>query len=169
MNNDPTRGRWICCQIGAREHYAVPRVLQGYSALEALVTDVWVPMKHPLSILSHTLGERYHRELGEAEVCAFNLGSISFELRARIAGLHGWEKIIARNDWFQKVAVSKLEQTMIVDPPCTLFAYSYAAREIFLYARKRGWRTVLGQIDPGPVEERIVAKLYAENPTQRGK
>ena len=28
------------------------------------------------------------------------------------------------------------------------------------YARSRGWRTVLGQIDPGPAEERIVADLH---------
>ena len=60
------------------------------------MTDVWVPPKHPLNVVSDTLAERYHRELREAKVGAFNLGSISFELRARIAGLHGWEKIIAR-------------------------------------------------------------------------
>ena len=39
----------------------------------------------------------------------------------------------------------------------TVFAYSYAAEGIFKFARERGWRTVLGQIDPGPAEERIVA------------
>ena len=39
----------------------------------------------------------------------------------------------------------------------TLIAYSYAALEIFKFARTRGWRTILGQIDPGPPEARIVA------------
>jgi glycosyltransferase involved in cell wall biosynthesis len=133
------------------------------------VTDAWVPPKNPLSTLSHTLAERYHCELREADVRAFNLSSISFELRARIAGLHGWDRTIARNKWFQKTAVSELDQTAIVGSPCTLFAYSYAAREIFLYARSRGWRTVLGQIDPGPVEEQIVTMLYAGNLTQQRK
>ena len=33
------------------------------------------------------------------------------------------------------------------------------AEEIFKFAKDRGWRTVLGQIDPGPAEERIVADL----------
>ncbi len=42
-----------------------------------------------------------------------------------------------------------------------LFAYSYAALEPFRVAKARGWRTVLGQIDPGPAEERIVAELLA--------
>jgi glycosyltransferase involved in cell wall biosynthesis len=39
-------------------------------------------------------------------------------------------------------------------------AYSYMALEIFRLARARGWRTVLGQIDAGPPEERIVASLH---------
>ena len=42
-------------------------------------------------------------------------------------------------------------------------AYSYAAREILRLARDRGWRTVLGQIDPGPAEDRIVARLYRKS------
>jgi glycosyltransferase involved in cell wall biosynthesis len=47
-------------------------------------------------------------------------------------------------------------------------AYSYAALKIFKLARARGWRTVLGQIDPGPPEERIVGRLYEENAVHRG-
>jgi glycosyltransferase involved in cell wall biosynthesis len=46
----------------------------------------------------------------------------------------------------------------------TVFAYSYAAKEIFEFARERGWRTVLGQIDPGPAEERIVTDLEKQSP-----
>jgi glycosyltransferase involved in cell wall biosynthesis len=42
-------------------------------------------------------------------------------------------------------------------------AYSYMAFQIFRLARARGWRTVLGQIDPGPPEDRIVAGLHEEN------
>src|SRR5205814_3008322 len=48
-------------------------------------------------------------------------------------------------------------------------AYSYAAHDILRFAGSRGWRTVLGQIDPGPPEERIVARLYRDDPLQRGK
>jgi glycosyltransferase involved in cell wall biosynthesis len=47
-------------------------------------------------------------------------------------------------------------------------AYSYAALDIFRLARARGWQTVLGQIDPGPQEERIVARLHDEDPGQGG-
>jgi glycosyltransferase involved in cell wall biosynthesis len=45
-------------------------------------------------------------------------------------------------------------------------AYSYAALGILRYARAQGWFTVLNQIDPGPSEEQIVAKLYERNPAQ---
>jgi glycosyltransferase involved in cell wall biosynthesis len=41
-----------------------------------------------------------------------------------------------------------------------LFAYSYAARSLLRFARERGWMTILGQIDPGPVEEAIVVEQY---------
>jgi glycosyltransferase involved in cell wall biosynthesis len=44
-----------------------------------------------------------------------------------------------------------------------VFAYSYAAREILRVARDFGYTTVLGQIDPGPAEERIVNELCLRN------
>jgi glycosyltransferase involved in cell wall biosynthesis len=167
-DTDATREQWICCQIGAREHYAIPRALQSQGALEALLTDAWVGPEHPLRGVNPELRERFHCELREANVYAFNPGSIGFEVRARIARLRGWRKVMARNEWFEKTVVSKLEKATAGGLPRTLFAYSYAALEILRYARKRGWRTVLGQIDPGPKEERIETRLYGENPTQRG-
>jgi glycosyltransferase involved in cell wall biosynthesis len=38
-----------------------------------------------------------------------------------------------------------------------LFSYSYTALAPFRFAKSRSWCTVLGQIDPGPFEEEIVA------------
>jgi len=90
---------------------------------------------------------------------------MAFELGARFAGHSDWTQIIARNEWFQRMAVARLSR---IEASCTVMAYSYAAREIFRLARERGWRTVLGQIDPGPLEERIVARLCDENPALLG-
>jgi glycosyltransferase involved in cell wall biosynthesis len=91
---------------------------------------------------------------------------MAFDLRARFAGGSDWTRIIARNEWFQRMAAARLSR---FDSSCiTVMAYSYAAREIFKLARQRGWRTVLGQIDPGPVEERIVGRLCDENPALHG-
>jgi glycosyltransferase involved in cell wall biosynthesis len=41
----------------------------------------------------------------------------------------------------------------------TLFAYSYAAREVLRFGKQRGWLTLLGQIDPGPVMEQRAREL----------
>ncbi len=160
-----TGARWICCQLGAREHYAVPRALHRYGALEHLLTDSWLLPKNPLSKLRPSLHARFHDELAAANVYAANVGSIAFELGAKFAGHSDWTQIIARNKWFQQVAVARLSR---IEASYTVMAYSYAAREIFRLARRRGWRTVLGQIDPGPSEERIVARLCDENPTLLG-
>lgn len=139
---------WLCCQLGAREHYVVPRALQQVGLLRELITDLWVRRG---SI-------RFHPALSSSPVTALNIGALSFELKARISGTTGWRLMTKRNDWFQRSVVSELRRDRIVRNR-TLFAYSYAAEKIFTFARERGWKTVLGQIDPGPVEEQIVQKL----------
>jgi glycosyltransferase involved in cell wall biosynthesis len=78
-------------------------------------------------------------------------------LKASFARENGWRLIGRRNEWFQEHAVDHLKAS--ANGNHTVFAYSYAAKEIFELARARGWRTVLGQIDPGPAEERIVASV----------
>lgn len=160
---------WICCQIGAREHYAVPRVFHRCGALELLLTDFWLPANHPLGFIKRGLRERFHPDLAKAAVVASNLKSSVLELRLRMAVDAGWRQIIARNDWFQKLATTKLATIASDGTLRSIFAYSYAARGIFEFARSRGWRTVLGQIDAGPSEERIVERLHAEDVNQRGQ
>lgn len=162
------KSEWICCQLGAREHYAVARALHRHHVLRLLLTDAWVRPANLLGRLEPGLRARFHAELALANVFAPNSSNIAFELRAKLAGLRDWRLTIARNDWFQKVAVARLSRMRPANTPRTLMAYSYAALKIFELARARGWRTVLGQIDPGPPEERIVARLYEENEVHRG-
>jgi glycosyltransferase involved in cell wall biosynthesis len=160
--------RWICCQLGAREHYAVPRALARQGALESLVTDIWVRPGNPVGQLRPSLRSRYHSDLASAEVYSRNADSIMFELCATAAGLQGWKRIIARNRWFQRKAVARLSRLNRTTMPITVMAYSYAARDILRWARSRDFRTVLGQIDPGPPEDRLVARLYEQNPVYGG-
>ncbi|MGH9883066.1 MAG: glycosyltransferase family 4 protein, partial [Pyrinomonadaceae bacterium] len=49
---------WLCSQLGAREHYAIPRALFRQGLLDHLLTDAWVPPSSPLAALSFGLGER---------------------------------------------------------------------------------------------------------------
>ena len=159
---------WVCCQLGAREHYAVPRALQLKGVLGEFITDLWMPpgrLTHPLL---NRLNGRFHPALADAQVKAPNVAALTFELKASATGANGWNLITQRNDWFQRQAVAQLAQRHkgSANGNHTVFAYSYAAEQILKFARERGWRTVLGQIDPGPAEERIVARLHEIGPAQ---
>jgi glycosyltransferase involved in cell wall biosynthesis len=157
---------WLCSQLGARENYAIPRALFRRRVLEQLVTDAWVPPGSPLAALSSTLSERFHPDLTTARVRAWNSSLLAFELAARLKQLSDWPLILARNDWFQRRVVTCLSssQLSVVGSQPILFAYSYAARDIFRFAKAEGWKTMLGQIDPGPVEEDIVRTEHEIHP-----
>lgn len=158
-------GGWLCAQIGAREHYAVARALHRQGRLHQLLTDCWVPPHSPLVRLPQVrrLAGRHHPDLATARVQAPTLRSLAFELGGRLPGAaRGWPRTIARNAWFQRWACRRLAS--LADPPQALFAYSYAARSLLALARQRGWRTVLGQIDPGPAEEQLVAAEHRRYP-----
>ncbi len=165
---------WICCQLGAREHYAVPRALFRQEALRLLITDAWVQPRSVIRALGSGLRERFHPELASASTKAWNSGLIAFEAAARIRKLSEWQRVIARNRWFQRRACAYLARKAETPKSETLkteliiFAYSYAARDIFRFAKQRGWKTALGQIDPGPVEEKIVADEAARVPELAG-
>ena len=159
--------RWFCVQLGAREHYAIPRALREQGQLKSLVTDAWADMTNPLRLLHRQLRERYHPELAGADVRAWTVGLAAFEFAARARRRSGWPLVIARNDWFQsRVAqhLASLPDSDNRDGKPVLFSYSYTALAPFRVARQRGWTRVLGQIDAGPTEERIVAELHDRHP-----
>ena len=162
------RASWICCQLGAREHYAIPRALFRNGMLGSLVTDAWVP---PSSLLAKVCGRsskfrpRFHSELRGARVKAFNSSLVLFEMLASAGDSRGWPKVLARNRWFQRKATSFLgSQLSAINYQPILLSYSYTALEPFRYAKANGWKTLLVQIDPGPEEERIVAEEAARVP-----
>ena len=156
---------WICCQLGAREHYAIPRVLHQNGQLQALITDTWVDRHHlfnwlPKSYLLN-LRERYHPQLETAKIKPFSYSQIAWEIIQR-RKYSDWELIIKRNLWWQNRVIKILEREK--ENNIVLFAYSYAAAKIFKYAKNRGWKTVLGQIDPGIVESQLVAQINHKYP-----
>ena len=149
---------WICCQLGAREHYAVPRALLVSGMLGEFITDLWIRPGTLLHSWKKRLTGRFHPGLAGARIKAPNVAALTFEFKASLARENGWKLISRRNEWFQQHAVGQLENGS-TNGNHTIFAYSYAAEEIFKFAKDRGWRTILGQIDPGPAEERIVADI----------
>ena len=172
----PTESRWISCQLGAREHYAVARALHSRGCLERLITDLWVAPGSALDRLAARCGaagrrlqERTHAELAETATVEGLNGEFLFgELTRRMTTGIGWPRTMARNAAFGRAVARRLRRMAISGPgSTTVFAYSYAAMEILEAARARGWRTVLGQIDPGPKEAELVAAECAARPEQK--
>jgi glycosyltransferase involved in cell wall biosynthesis len=164
--------KWICCQLGAREHYAIPRALFRRGLLDWLITDAWVPPSSFLAKISAgSLADRFHTDLSDARVMAFNSSVILFEMLARARRHAEWKTIIERNQWFQRKVVGALTSEIghQTSGYPILLSYSYAALEPFRFAKLRGWKTLLLQIDPGPEEERIVAEEVARVPALAGE
>ena len=170
---------WIVCQIGAREHYAIPRALLGDGRLDRLVTDAWIRPGSLWGKLPATrrLRDRYHPDLAEAKIFAPNLQMIGFEIAHRTRRHDAWKTILERNTLFQARAISQISRNTSSpntksgggndEGTSTLFSYSGAARELFRVAKQRGWKTVLGQIDPGPEEERIADRIIVNSEWSR--
>ena len=168
MTTAPAAGlEWVCCHLGAREHYAVPRALHRLERLRMLVTDAWVK---PGSVwsrlpgdLPRRLSERFHPELADADVRAFTLRLMAREALWRSQPSNGWEQLMKRNRWFGRRAAGALQRMRDSRATRTVvFAHSYSARDVFTHARSRGWTTVLGQIDPGADHFRIVGQAAAD-------
>lgn len=159
---------WICCQLGAREHYAVPRALLRAGRAVHVLTDTWVP---PQSVASRLIRgsrgerwrERYHPELANAPMTAFTGSLMAHEIGWRLRGLQGWRLFEARNGWFQREAAAAID-AFPAGLRAIVFAHSYSALEIFRRAKARGWRLVLGQIDPGARHFRIVEEAARHAP-----
>lgn len=152
--------RWVVSQVGAREHYAVARGLAERGELAAMLTDAWV---RPTSAWARMpggekLADRYHSDLSSALVLSPTARNVGWELASRARRLQGWEKTIARNAWFQSFAKKQLDKLHNV--VTAFFSYSYTALGLLPLCRERGWQSVVGQIDPGPIEERIVAEEH---------
>ena len=174
MTTSTSRGdskKWLCCQLGAREHYAIPRALFRLGTLDWLVTDAWIPPSSVLSKISgRNLADRFHNDLSDARVLAFNSSAILFEMLARARRLTEWETIIERNQWFERKVIGALKSQLSTrSGQPILLSYSYAALEPFRFAKLRGWKTLLLQIDPGPEEQRIVAEEVARVPALAGE
>lgn len=157
----PADAVWVCCQNGAREHYAVPRALKRLGVEVLMITDLWCRQSKASRLrIFPTLGGRFHPDFSAGEVIDFSCRSIARRLSHRLRRPEWYREQEEINEAFQRDCLSALRRIPDDSAPRVVFAYSYAASEIFSYARSRGWKTVLGQIDPGPIESRLVMGEY---------
>jgi len=129
--------------------------------LNRLITDMWVSPRDASSALyPGRIRERSHAELIHTEVSSANLGVAAFEAHQRLKRVAGWDRIINRNDWFQRHVIRCLSALPAErgGTERVLFSFSYTALRPFQFAKSLGWSTVLGQIDAGPSGEAAFAK-----------
>jgi glycosyltransferase involved in cell wall biosynthesis len=160
-------GKWICCQIGARQHYSVPFSLYSLGCLDSLITDMWCEPGSPVARMNRRLAGRFHAGLRRIPVYAWNKKAVAFELLMFLRRMPNWSVMETRNELFQRNAVRILARRKERD--LTLHSFSYASLHIFELAKKNGWRSVMQQIDPGPLEDRIVSDIYSQHPDYRGR
>jgi glycosyltransferase involved in cell wall biosynthesis len=159
-----TEAAWVCCHLGAREHYVVPRALHQAGRLHLMITDAWQSRSIRASVaagLSARFGQRFHAELADAPVRSLSQSLIAHEFLWRLQRRDGWSLLMARNNWFQQRAAAALS-SLPKGRRAFVFAHSYSAGEILAEGRRRGWKTVLGQIDPGPQHVITQERLAAE-------
>lgn len=160
------RQKWLCAQIGAREHFAVARALHRDQRLATLYTDFWagrVERKLASRINAgplRSLAGRFHPELAEVDICAWNYRCLHWEVEQRFRrhrdpwGLYSGFMDIGRR--FALRVRGALQRRSDLGPDSIFFSYDTGALEAMIWCRERGIRCVLNQIDPGRVEAAMV-------------
>ena len=102
--------------------------------------------------------DRYHPDLPSEKVKTFTARTLAWEAAASLRGLKAGARVGARSTWWSRLALRALRRAVT---PSTgyVFVYCYGARDLFREARRSGLTPVLGQIDPGPVEDRKVTEV----------
>jgi hypothetical protein len=156
---------WIVSQIGARQHYAVPRGFHRRRQLRLFYTDAW--WRYPTSIFSHAptpvraFVGRKHPELPRDKVVSFNFGAVSawYKMRSAedsVAGRAGEYLRIGR--WFAAAVAADLENRDLDPATDVFFGFNTACLETFNLLSSRRILTVCDQIDPGLIEENLVVE-----------
>ena len=152
---------WICSQIGAREHYAIPRVLHRVRKLECLYTDIWgggTMWQAMGSFLGRSmLTSRYHKELANAEVKSFDLSTLVDKTFGGGAAGNPYDWFISVGCDFGRSVEASLKRRKSTNWSETIFfGYDTGFLEPARWAQKMGAKTVVCQMDPSRFEVELV-------------
>ncbi|MEI8287857.1 MAG: glycosyltransferase family 4 protein [Verrucomicrobiota bacterium] len=154
------RIKWICAQLGAREHYAIPRALQSSGRLEMVFTEMWAgPLLRRLSFGPlRAISTRFHPDLSSAHVISWTWSTLihrnTGSLKHRNTG--PYQRFIHEGKWFSEHVRDYLARRKTEVRGKVVFSYDTTALELFQWAKARGAICVLGQMDPGRVEYELV-------------
>jgi glycosyltransferase involved in cell wall biosynthesis len=154
---------WYCSQIGAREHYAVPRVLHREGRLGALYTDFWAGgiirgmARRSHANLFRSFAARFHPDLTRAPVTSWNFRSLVGEGGLRNQKKHNaYENYVKIGALFSARVRGMLSRRRDLNSESTFFAYDTGALEAMEWCREHGLKCILNQMDPNRVEVQMV-------------
>lgn len=146
---------WYCSQIGAREHYAVPRALSANSRLARLYTDFWCPPGSILAKVSGRLSGRYHQDLLRQDVQSKNITSLV--RRMFLQKLHDpYTREVQYGKWFAACVRSHMKISAKITGNTVYFSYDTSFLEAAEYVKEAGGKCVVCQMDPSEYEYEIV-------------
>ena len=166
VSQPPKNSTWICSQIGAREHFAIPRALRHGGKLAALYTDFWAgPTVRKLAVGKlRPLAARHHPDFNDDAklVRSWNARTLGWELlrRKKFSGdqparsrYHGFIEVGRR---FATCVRDDLQWRKDLNSDSIFFAYDTGALETFEWCRQQNLKCVLNQMDPNRVEVELV-------------
>lgn len=148
--------QWICSQLGAREKYAIPRAIQRNGKLAEFYTDIWARPGSLLARVNRRLAGRFHPDLRDIPVKHFAWGLLSSKAIEKFTGSAATPD--SRYDQYLRRALLRKPRA----DKTIFFGYSYSSRLSMGAAKELGYKTVLGQINPGPAEAEIVAETFRQ-------
>lgn len=160
-----TERQWHVAQLGAREHYAVPRALARADRLARFYTDAWC--RWGRSILRQGPGpvrafaNRYHDDLAGAAVTAFSGRAVWNVVRRRLRDRYRGASALADHHvkegaWFGRRVRAKLREMSIDPARHAFFGFSTGSLEVLSALQEREFLTVVDQVSPGQVEYEII-------------
>jgi glycosyltransferase involved in cell wall biosynthesis len=157
--------QWIVSQIGAREHYAIPRAFHRSNQLGRLYTDAWC--RWGRSLLKHlpeparSLSGRFHPEIPSRLVTSFTGRSIYDAVRERFFydnptddEYYKYHLDVGRR--FASNVRDSIQRRFSSFEGIGFFGFSTGSHETLSLLQGTEALTVLDQISPGRVEKEIV-------------
>ena len=157
--------QWIIAQEGSRQSYAVPVAFQRINCLRLLLTDVWC--RHGRKWLlngpkaARAWAGRYNPGIPLEKVISFDhrsvvwLGLQHFR-RASMPVEAQAQYYIRFGQWFAKNAARRLARIDLDPVTDCFFGFNTNCLETLEQLKARGVFTIVDQVDPGVVEERMV-------------
>jgi glycosyltransferase involved in cell wall biosynthesis len=165
----------IVAQLGARMHYAVPRMFQAGGRLEHFYTDIcavkgwprylrFIPSRLRPAPVKRLLG-RVPLGVPPARISAF--AGLGREYSRRCRAADSPSKVAAACLWAGKTLCQRvIEQGL--DGADGVYTFNIAGLELLRHARRRGWRTMMEQtIAPKRIELELLRAEHAAFPFWR--